>query len=46
VEGVPGNNLYVDGALPAASLKPEAETLAGYYKHPEFTLMFRVIYAA
>jgi len=46
VEGVLGDNLYANDALPAVSLKSEAETLAEYYKHPEFILMSRAIYTA
>jgi hypothetical protein len=44
VEGTPGDNPYADGALPAASLEPEAEPMDGYYSYPEFTLMPRAIH--
>jgi hypothetical protein len=44
LEGIPGENLYSNGALPAAPIEPEAELLEGYYTHPEFFLMPRRIY--
>jgi hypothetical protein len=46
VEGTPGDNSYADGALPAAPLEPNAESIEGYYSHPKFEPMPRAIYQA
>jgi hypothetical protein len=44
LEGIPGNNPFANGALPAAPPIPEAVTMEGYYTHPEFSPMPRRIH--
>ena len=44
LEGAPGENPYTEGILPAAPLDPEAESMEGYYAHPEFSPMPRRIH--
>jgi hypothetical protein len=44
LEGTLGENPYSNGALPAAPIEPEAESLEGYYTHPEFSPMPRRIH--
>jgi hypothetical protein len=44
LEGIPGDNLYANGALPAAPPISEAVSMKGYYTHPKFSLMLRRIH--
>jgi hypothetical protein len=44
LEGIPGQNLYFSGALPAASLIPEVIFMENYYTHPKFFLISRRIH--